>query len=139
TNKRAGSDGQREYLEKRTNVLLSATHLVELDLLRGGERLPTLKPLPPGEYFAFVCRAEQRPMADVYPWSLRQPLPTIPIPLTGSDPDVMLDLQTVFTTGYDRGGYDYALDYQALVEPPLGEADAAWVREVLEGASPSAP
>jgi hypothetical protein len=36
TNKRSGSDGRREYLEKREAVLLSSTHLVELDLLRGG-------------------------------------------------------------------------------------------------------
>ena len=32
-----------------------------------------------------------------------------PIPLTDGDPDVSLDLQTVFTTTYDRAGYDYAL------------------------------
>jgi hypothetical protein len=59
-NKQAGSDGRREYLRKRRDVLLSATHLVELDLLRGGERLPTIEPLPPGDYYAFVCRRQHR-------------------------------------------------------------------------------
>ena len=40
SNKRPGSDGRKEYLEKRNQVLMSTAHLIELDLLRGGERLP---------------------------------------------------------------------------------------------------
>ncbi|MBP90921.1 MAG: hypothetical protein CMJ64_30125 [Planctomycetaceae bacterium] len=38
-NKRSG-DGRREYLAKREEVISSQAHLVELDLLRGGERMP---------------------------------------------------------------------------------------------------
>src|SRR5205823_6551072 len=38
-NKARGSAGQ-EYLAKRAAVLQSPAHLVELDFLRGGERLP---------------------------------------------------------------------------------------------------
>jgi Protein of unknown function (DUF4058) len=131
TNKRAGSDGRDEYLRKRETVFLSDAHLVELDLLRGGERLPMRRPLPPADYYAIVSREAQRPMAEVYPWSLRQPLPPFPVPLAGDDRDVVLDLQRLFTAVYDRGGYDYALDYQAAVEPPLSEVDAVWVRECL--------
>src|SRR5947209_59877 len=66
TNKRPHSDGQREYLRKRESVLLSAAHLVELDLLRGGERLPTLEPLPLGDYYVVVSRERKRPQAEVY-------------------------------------------------------------------------
>src|SRR5438093_4225285 len=40
SNKRAGSEGREEYLAKRDEVLQSRTNLVELDLLRGGARLP---------------------------------------------------------------------------------------------------
>src|SRR5438874_2737138 len=54
TNKRPETDGRREYLRKREKVLLSPAHLVEIDLLRGGERLPTREPLPPGDYYALV-------------------------------------------------------------------------------------
>jgi hypothetical protein len=46
-NKRAHSSGRQEYLRKREAVLMSDAHLIEIDLLRGGERLPTLQPLPP--------------------------------------------------------------------------------------------
>ena len=45
SNKRPGGDGRRDYLLKRDQVLRSGTHLVELDLLRGGERLPMRSPL----------------------------------------------------------------------------------------------
>lgn len=134
-NKRPGSDGRRVYLGKREAILLGAAHLVEIDLLRRGARLPTLDPLPAADYYAFVCRARRRPLAEVYPWSLRQPLPTIPIPLSGDDPDVPLDLQALFTVQYERVGYDYSLDYRRPVEPPLGEADAAWVEELLRAAA----
>jgi hypothetical protein len=134
TNKRAGSDGQREYLAKREELLRSATHLVELDLLCGGVRPRTLEPLPPGDYYALVTRGERRPRVFVYPWSLREPLRAIPIPLRGNDPDVVIDLQTTFTSVYDRTRYDLSLDYDASLRPPLSEADAEWVREQLVAA-----
>jgi hypothetical protein len=140
TNKRPGGDGRDAYLQKREEVLLSPAHLVELDLLRGGERLPALKPLPPGDYYAFVSRQRDRPMAAVYAWSLRSPLPAIPVPLAGDDRDVIPDLQSVFTDVYDRAGYDYTLDYERAVEPTLSEDDATWARERLsEVGLPPAP
>jgi len=132
-NKRPGSDGRREYLGKRDGVFESKTHLVELDLLRGGERLPTVQPLPDGDYFAFVCRGNRRPRAEVYPWPLRSPLPTIPVPLENPDPDATLDLQAIFTSVYDRAGYDYSLDYRAAVDPPLSETDGDWAKGLLGG------
>ena len=131
TNK-SSRDGRAEYLAKRNSLLRSRAHLIEIDLLRGGERLPTVEPLSPGDYFAFVSRAERRPKAEVYAWPLNRSLPTIPIPLTDGDPDVSLDLQTVFTTTYDRAGYDYALHYERPVEPPLDEAKLKWIRDSLE-------
>lgn len=130
-NKRPGADGFREYLAKRGAVLRSAAHLVELDLLRGGQRLPTYEPLPTADYYTIVSREASRPRARIYPWTLRDRLPTIPIPLAASDADVPLDLQAAFDAAYDRAGYDLLLDYAASVQPPLPEADADWVRETL--------
>lgn len=130
-NKRPGSDGQREYLAKRESVLRTGTHLVEIDLLRGGARMPTLVPLPPRDYFIFVSRVQRRPYADVWPLTVRDPLPTIPIPLAPGDPDVELDIQAAFNAVYDRAGYDYLLDYRHEVIPPLGETDAEWARPIL--------
>jgi len=134
-NKRNGSDGRREYLNKRESVLHSAAHLVELDLLRGGERLPTVEPLPSADYYAFVCRADTRPRALVYPWSLPQPLPIIPVPLSEEDADVLLDLQSAFTTLYDRASYDLSLDYTEPVAPRLNAEDGAWMQRTISQTS----
>lgn len=127
-------DGRNEYLRKREEVLQSPAHLVELDLLRGGERLPTVELLPPGDYYAFVSRVPHRPKAAVYAWPLSHPLPAIPVPLAGEDPDVWLNLQLAFTTVYERAAYAYSLDYRQPLEPPLNETDAAWVRQVVQAA-----
>jgi hypothetical protein len=130
-NKRAG-EGRNEYLVKRSNIYCTPAHLVELDLLRAGQRLPTREPLQVADYYAFVCRKERLPQVDVYAWKLRDRLPAIPIPLAGEDPDVEIDLQLAFSTTYDRAGYDYALDYRRPVLPRLDDAAADWVRTVLE-------
>jgi hypothetical protein len=131
TNKRGGSEGRADYLAKRGAVLRSRAHLVEIDLLRGGERLPMRRPLPPADYFVIVSRAGLRPDAHVWPLGVRDPLPAVPIPLTGGDPDVYLELKAALDTVYDRAGYDYVLDYGRDVEPPLDAENTAWAREVL--------
>jgi hypothetical protein len=95
-----------------------------LDLLRGGLRLPTRTPLPLGDYFAIVSRRHTRPRAQGYAWTIRDPLPTIPVPLQRDDPEVPLDLQSVFTTVYDRARYGLSLNYTQFVVPPFSEPDA---------------
>lgn len=130
SNKRSKGDGRREYLEKREQVASSRTNLVELDLLRGGQRLPTVEELPPADFYAFVARGYQLPRVDVFPWTLRQALPTIPIPLREDDDEIEINLQDIFTAVYDRAGYDYSLNYKTNVEPPLGELEE-WARGQL--------
>jgi hypothetical protein len=134
-NKRSSSDGRAEYLAKREAILRSQTDLVELDLLRGGERLPVLGPAPPGDFYAIVSRAPRRPRAEIYAWTLRDALPRIPVPLRGDDPDVAIDLPTIFATLYERARYDLTLDYEAVLAPSLAEGDAAWARERIAAAS----
>jgi hypothetical protein len=134
-NKRPGSDGRREYLKKREEILQSQTHLVELDLLRGGQRMPTVRPLPSADYCAIVSRSQRRPRADAYVWTIRDPLPTIPIPLNKGDPDVALDLQAVCTTVYDRARYHLSLDYSASLAPPLSEAEREWLNQRRQSGS----
>lgn len=130
-NKRLGSSGRQAYLTKREEILSSQANLVELDLLRGGARLPMATPLPPADYYAIVSRAGRRPRADIYPWTLRDPLPTLPIPLGSDDPDVPLDLQQVFVTVYDRSLYNLSIDYSANLDPPLKREDQEWAKELL--------
>lgn len=131
-NKRPGGDGRREYLRKRDEVLQSGSHLVELDLLRGGARLPMRGPLPAADYYAIVSRSPRRPKALVYRWTIRDPLPAILIPLKQGDPDVSLDLQAAFASVYDVARYDLTVNYRVELQPPLCDRDAEWIRGLLK-------
>jgi hypothetical protein len=121
--------GYEEYVYKRVSMIARPIHLVEVDLLSGGRRLPMAKPLPRGDYYVFVSRTERRPLSDVYTWSIRDTLPTIPIPLLSPDPDIPLDLAEVFATVYERGHYERSIDYQAPLVLPLAAADRTWAEE----------
>ncbi len=132
TNKRG--EGRQEYLTKRRRILLSSAHLIEIDLLREGQRIPMRQPLPEAPYFALVGRAEFRPMLDVYPVQLTDALPTIRVPLLPGDNDVPLDLQLALSTIYDLLGYDLAVDYRQPPEPALSPADDAWADSLLRNA-----
>ncbi len=124
-------EGRREYLTKRQKVLRSSAHLVEIDLLRRGARVPMQRDLPEADYFVFVSRAEERPMIDVWPIALEQSLPIIPVPLSAGDTDVELDLQKALDNVYDLRGFDLVLDYRWPPETPLGPAAADWARGML--------
>jgi Protein of unknown function (DUF4058) len=118
--------GFGEYLAKRRKSIRQKIHLVELDLLLRGERLPMERPLPPGDFYALVSRSEERPESDVYSWTIRDPLPSIPIPLCRPDPDVMLDLGAVFATAYERARYGRLIDYTVPPSTVKKAADRAW-------------
>lgn len=122
-------EGRGEYLAKRNAILCQPVHLVELDLLVGGQRLPLAVALPPADYFPFVSRADHRPNCQVYHWGVRQPLPTIAIPLKSGDPDVLIELSAAFQETYERGGYERDVDYSARLSLPLGETDIEWTFE----------
>ena len=125
------ADGS-DYLAKRAMLLRRGINLVEIDLLLGGDRLPAVDPLPPGDFFAFVSRREVRPRSDVYAWSIRRPIPKIPIPLRAPDPDIILDLATAFATTFDRGRYERSLRYDSPLHPSLSAADREWANACLQ-------
>ncbi len=129
-NKTLGSHGRYVYLEKRHEVLGSRAHLVEIDLLRGGARLPTVEEWPPGDYAALVSRASDRPRAEVYVWTVRDRLPEVPIPLETGEPDALLDLAAALRTTYEHAHYELAIDYTRPPEPPLPATEAAWAAKL---------
>jgi hypothetical protein len=128
TNKTTGPD-RDEYVSKRARILMSSTHLVEIDLRRGGQR-PTPPVLPPCDYYALVSRAQDRPQLGMWPINLRDPLPVIPVPLTPPDPDVILDLQALLHRVYDTAGYGKYI-YAETPYPSLSPADAAWAQQFV--------
>lgn len=123
--------GYQEYLHKRQRLMHTPTHLLELDLLRRGKRVPMQQPLPSAPYFVFLSRSERRPRVEVWPIQLNMRLPLLPIPLLPPDPDVTLDLQLVFETIYDALNYDLALDYTRPPDIPLTGQAATWAKQWL--------
>ena len=131
SNKVRGSRGNESYYQKRLEVMNSPSHFIEIDLLRAGERIPVLEGTPDCDYLVHVSRVERRPKGTMWPISIRQQLPTIPIPLHGGDPDAPLELQAVLSTAYERANYDLEIDYSAEPTPPLSSEDAVWARNLL--------
>ncbi len=127
--------GRVEYLDKRALLIDRPVNLVELDLLSGGRRLPMKRPMPAGDYFALVARAERRPDCDVYAWSIRQALPTIPIPLKAPDSDVSLNLADAFALAFERGRYARLVNYARPLELSLQPDDKAWAEQIANRAT----
>jgi hypothetical protein len=129
-NKRRGK-GREEYIEKRRALLASPVHIIEIDLLRSYPRMPFDDPLPPAHYLVMVCNAGERPNSSVWPISVCQPLPTIPIPLLPPDPPVPLDIGQALRTAYERARYDLRVDYRKPPVPRLSPADTAWAQALI--------
>lgn len=146
SNKRRGQDRQA-YLKKQHEVLESDANLIELDLLRDGERLlenldlkahvEGLQPAP--DYLVLVNRAWRRIDASrayhIYPVLLTDQLPVIPVPLRQGQEEIPLDLQYVVSRAYDSGPYRRgAIDYEHPPQPPLPAELSEWAEERLREA-----
>ena len=128
-------DGAREYHDRRLDLLRTQAHLLELDLLRGGARIPLAGAPPPAPYYVFLSRSQRRPFTQVWPIALRERLPVVPVPLLPPDPDVPLDLQAAVVDCFGLVGYERLLPYADPPPPPeLGPEDAAWVAAILRDA-----
>ncbi|MDZ8056441.1 MAG: DUF4058 family protein [Aulosira sp. ZfuVER01] len=130
-NKRPG-EGRNAYEGKRQQVLGSLSHLVEIDLLRGGKPMPILGNEIQASYRILVSRSNSRPKAELYPFNLQEPVPSFLLPLRKGDTEPLLDLQALIQGVYDRAGLDLAIDYTREPVPPLSEADAIWVDALLK-------
>jgi hypothetical protein len=137
SNKRRGA-GQEQYLAKQIEVLASDTSLVEIDLVRAGQRVLALPSddIPfehRQDYLACVSPGWKRRRRELYPMPLRQRLPLLPIPLRENEPRLPLDLQALVDQAYAAGRY-HKLDYGAALETPLALEDAAWAQTLLSAA-----
>jgi hypothetical protein len=132
TNKLANSPGLESFAGKRSEIMRSPVHWVEIDLLRAGVSLPARGMIrKPHAYLVHVSPASMRPRGKLWPIRLDERLPVIPIPLKPEDADAPLDLQAVLEAAYDRAGYDYQIDYRAEPVPPLADDWAAWTDRLL--------
>lgn len=131
--------GIEAFRHKRDMLCAGNVNVVEIDLVRHGNWRELLAPHSPPKGVQSTYRATVRIPSDpiavyFYPMSLRQPLPSIAIPLRRDDPPVELELQPLIDQAYSTGRYASELDYTQPPEPPLDPEDAAWAEELLKAA-----
>jgi hypothetical protein len=130
-NKRNG-EGRTTYETKRQKILDSATHLVEIDLLRSHQPMTMAGATSTSDYRILISRSEQRPKADLYGFTLQTPIPTVPIPLKSISETITLNLQEILQGVYDRGAYSIRIDYQQPIPAPtLSPNNQAWIQQHL--------
>jgi len=122
-------EGRQKYEAKRQQLLTSSTHLVEIDLLRGGDPLPMENGTLQSHYRILVSRAQTRPVADLYPFNLGDRIPPFPLPLLPGDPEPTIDLQSLVNDLHEQLAYDYFMDYRTRPPLPWSDADVVnWVQ-----------
>ena len=133
-------EGRRKYQRKQSEILKSDVHLIEIDLLRGGEHtahIPLSRLQKRGkawDYLICLHRAHQRHRVEYWAMPLPQKLPTITVPLTQEVADIPLDLQAALDTLYDRGAYTRILDYNQPLRPALSAENQSWADQILHEA-----
>lgn len=139
SNKLPGPD-REAYERKQREVLGSSASLIEIDLLRTGDRLVPIEVDQfvrnrRADYMVAVNRAWLRPKKDVYTVFtivLEEPLPVIAVPLREGQPELPLDLQSVFQRAYAGGPYRRgAVDYDQPPRPPVSDERDSWLNERL--------
>ncbi len=126
------------YRAKQRDFIAGGINLVEIDLVRQGQWVFSVDeasvPLPlRAPYMACVFRMTQPELRAFYSLPLRQPLPTIAIPLRPGDREAAVDLQAAVSRAYEDGRYDRT-DYRRPLNPPLPPDDAAWAADLLRSA-----
>jgi hypothetical protein len=132
SNKRPHTPGWDLYVRKRQSLLLGDANLVEIDLLRDGQRMPMLDPWPDSPYTFLVARARRYDLCQVWPVYFQIPSPSVPVPLAKPDPDILLNLQPMIDSIYHRSRYERSIDYSKPLSPPLDDAGTAWLEKQLQ-------
>lgn len=125
SNKRPNSKGWDEYASKRSDFFAGAANLVEIDLLRGGQRHAMNTPWPDSPYYLMVMRSHQAPACRVWPAYSTRPIHSIPIPLLPSDPDLTLALQPMIDDIYVESRYGSDARYHEMLEMALTDEERA--------------
>ena len=124
--------GLSKYRAKIDELRLSGIHILEIDLIRRGQRPLPAEDLPDTPYLIALTRA-QSPFAELWPVGLRESLPTVPVPLKAPDPDVPLDIQTALNEIYDEAQYALTLKYEEVPPAPsLSKDELKWIKGCVE-------
>ena len=121
--------GRSLYERQRETIFGSASHFVEIDLLRGWDPSFIYGPDEAGDYRILISRSEQRPRAQLYTWNVTEPIPDISLPLSGQD-ELPLSLKPIVDEACDRT--DLLVNYQQSPLPPLRFEETLWLENFLQ-------
>jgi Protein of unknown function (DUF4058) len=130
-NKQVGI-GRLQYETKRLKILGSATHFVEIDLLRQGNSMAMVGNFQQSHYRIVVSPSETRPRAALYGFNLQDKIPEFTIPLRANELQPAINLKSLLDQIYDQGSYDLRIDYSRPPIPALSAPDMAWLNERLQ-------
>ncbi len=127
-------DGLQEYRQKRSRILRSSVHLIEIDLLRAGIRPGWEVNEPPidTDYVLLLNRGQvnRDRISEIWPVAINESLPVLPVPLLPGDADVPLHLKEAIDALYVRGAYVRRIDYSKPIPAPSPRnAIAGWLIE----------
>jgi len=132
--------GLSTYREKQRRLREAGVHLLEIDLLRRGQRpvrtgaAVTDSEIFEAHYLITLIRSGAHQL-EAWPVNVQEQLPVVATPLRPPDGDAPLDLAAVLTTIYDDAGYDLSIDYAQNPPPPeFDAATQAWLRQHVQDA-----
>jgi len=136
---RTTTRGRQEYLAFREANRQAGASVVDIDLVLAGTPVVDYPRdgHPEHDYAATLARAGAPDKIEVYPTTLRKPLPRFKLALGRNERDLVVDLGIVFAKAYDQGRLGERIDYAAEPKVKLRDADRAWVAQFLGGSRKS--
>ena len=124
--------GLTPYRKKRKLLSEDGVHLLEIDLLRRGERPFDHPRIPENTHYMVTLIRSNASMLSIWAMNIRDKLPIVPVPLQATDEDVRLDIGKALTDVYQRSYYRYSVDYEGTIPPPeFSKEDKVYIKTVL--------
>jgi len=135
TNKLPGKSSQ-EYERKLDEYYNADASVVQIDLLRTGERHMNFYGAPPprafaeAPYYTTIYHVGNDHHFDVYPMMMCKPLPELRIPLRPGEKEIRIALQPLIKRVYENGRF--RIDYHQPLEPALLSDESQWLADQLK-------
>lgn len=81
--------------------------------------MPIQGNLPNTDHQILVSRGDRHPTAQLYAFSLRDPIPSFPLPLKVRDAELLVNLNEILNAVYEQPGFDLRIDYMQPLQPAL--------------------
>ena len=124
--------GLKSYQNKRLKLHKAGINLLEVDLLRRGQRVVENPNIPFSHYMAVLQRGYDKTY-DVWTMDIKDKLPVLPLPLKRRDKDIVIDLQLSLNMTFKENYNRNSINYRKTPPPPaFSKEDKKWIAEQLK-------